>query len=153
MLTQFCFFLICVQNSMLLIDVVHEIFALEDAVSFNFALGAPHVKRRVKSCRPASAAPIFSVIFAIQYVYRGRVYRGIGYIAVACWTPFFLAPKSAIFFTKSRLVYIMADISRPCISANWIYRGRMLEPIFREIASTPWTQFAGDNFCEICSPR
>ena len=56
MLTQF-FFLICVQNSMLLIDVVHEIFALEDAVSFNFALGAPHVKRRVKSRRPASAAP------------------------------------------------------------------------------------------------
>ena len=43
---------------MLLIDVVHEIFALEDAVSFNFALGTPHVKRRVKSCRPASAAPI-----------------------------------------------------------------------------------------------
>ena len=42
---------------MLLIDVVHEIFALEDAVSFNFALGAPHVKRRVKSRRPASAAP------------------------------------------------------------------------------------------------
>ena len=51
------FFLICVQNSMLLIDVVHEIFALEDAVSFNFALGTPHVKRRVKSRRPASAAP------------------------------------------------------------------------------------------------
>ena len=42
---------------MLLIDVVHEIFALEDAVSFNFALGAPHVKRRVKSRRPATAAP------------------------------------------------------------------------------------------------
>ena len=42
---------------MLLLYVVREIFALEDAVSFNFALGAPHVKRRVKSCRPASAAP------------------------------------------------------------------------------------------------
>ena len=37
-------FLICVQNVMLLFDVVREIFALEDAVSFNFALGAPHVK-------------------------------------------------------------------------------------------------------------
>ena len=42
---------------MLLLYVVREIFALEDAVSFNFALGAPHVKRRVKSRRPASAAP------------------------------------------------------------------------------------------------
>ena len=42
---------------MLLLYVVREIFALEDAVSFNFAFGAPHVKRRVKSRRPASAAP------------------------------------------------------------------------------------------------
>ena len=47
------------------------------------------------------------------------------------------------------------DISRSCISRNRIYRGRMLDPIFlapksaiffREIAVTPWTQFAGDNF-------
>ena len=48
-------------------------------------------------------------------------------------------------------------ISRLCISRNWIYRGRMLDPffcaqerdIFREIAVTPWTQFAGDNFSRI----
>ena len=45
---------------MLLFHVVREIFALEDAVSFNFALGAPHVKRRVKSSRPAIAAPTWS---------------------------------------------------------------------------------------------
>ena len=51
------FFFICVQNFMLLLYVVHAMFALEDAVSFKFALGAPHVKRRVKSHRPASAAP------------------------------------------------------------------------------------------------
>ena len=44
---------------MLLLYVVREIFALEDAVSFNFAFGAPHVKRRVKSRRPASAAPTY----------------------------------------------------------------------------------------------
>ena len=42
---------------MILFYVVREIFTLEDAVSFNFALGAPYVKRRVKSRRPASAAP------------------------------------------------------------------------------------------------
>ena len=72
MLTQFCFFLICVQNSMLLIDVVHEIFALEDAVSFNFALGVPHVKRRVKSCRPASSAPNITGSFH-KYIVLGCV--------------------------------------------------------------------------------
>ena len=57
------------------------------------------------------------------------------------------------------------DISRSCISRNWIYRGRMLDPIFlpdrfrefcrrgaqerdifRKIAVTPCIQFAGDNF-------
>ena len=48
---------------MLLFYVVREIFALEDAVSFNFALGAPHVKRRVKSRRPASAAPSLGVVW------------------------------------------------------------------------------------------
>ena len=35
------FFSICVQNVMLLFDVLCDIFALEDAVSFNFALALP----------------------------------------------------------------------------------------------------------------
>ena len=52
-------------------------------------------------------------IYSVSPIYRGRVYRGIGYIAVACWTPFF---------------------------------GAQERDIFREIAVTPWTQFAGDNF-------
>ena len=51
--------------------------------------------------------------YSVSPIYRGRVYRGIGYIAVACWTPFF---------------------------------GAQERDIFREIAVTPWTQFAGDNF-------
>ena len=57
------------------------------------------------------------------------------------------------------------DISRLCILRNWIYCGRMLDPIFwpthfanfcrrggqerdifREIVVTPCIQFAGDNF-------
>ena len=46
---------------MLLIDVVRKIFALEDAVSFNFALGAPHIEQRVKSRRPASVAPNYMI--------------------------------------------------------------------------------------------
>ena len=63
------------------------------------------------------------------------------------------------------LLQCKPDISRSCISRNWIYRGRMLDPIFlptdfanfadvapksaiffREIAVTPCIQFAGDNF-------
>ena len=51
--------------------------------------------------------------YSVSPIYRGRVYRGIGYIAVACWTPFF---------------------------------GAQERDIFREIAVTPRTQFAGDNF-------
>ena len=52
--------------------------------------------------------------YSVSPIYRGRVYRGIGYIAVACWTPFFF--------------------------------GAQERDIFREIAVTLWTQFAGDNF-------
>ena len=51
--------------------------------------------------------------YSVLPIYRGRVYRGIGYIAVARWTPFFGAQEC---------------------------------DIFREIAVTPWTQFAGDDF-------
>ena len=30
--------------------------------------------------------------YSVSPIYRGRVYRGIGYIAVTCWTPFFCPP-------------------------------------------------------------
>ena len=56
---------------------------------------------------------LFGLIYSVSPIYRGRVYRGIGYNAVACCTPFF---------------------------------GAQEHDIFREIAVTPWTQFAGDNF-------
>ena len=48
--------------------------------------------------------------YSVSPIYRGRVYRGIGYIAVACWTPFFGAQerynsldpiRGRQFFTKS----------------------------------------------------
>ena len=63
------------------------------------------------------------------------------------------------------IIQCTPDISLLCISWNWIYRGHMLDPIFlpsffakfcrrgaqkhdifREIAASPRTQFAGDNF-------
>ena len=55
---------------------------------------------------------ILNYQYSVSPIYCGRVYRGIGYIAVACWTPFF---------------------------------GAQERDIFREIAVSPWTQFAGDN--------
>ena len=37
------------------------------------------------------------VHYSVSPIYRGRVYRGIGYIAVACWTPFFGAQERDIY--------------------------------------------------------
>ena len=48
-------FWIRVQKFMLPIHIVLEICGLKVVVSFNFALSAPHVKRRVKSCEPRAA--------------------------------------------------------------------------------------------------
>ena len=51
---------------------------------------------------------------------------------------------------EGRLIQCKPDISRSRISRNWIYRGRMLDPIFWRPRARyfffPWTQFAGDNF-------
>ena len=41
---------------MLSVSLALEICGLKVGVSFNFALSAPHVKRRVKSCEPSAAA-------------------------------------------------------------------------------------------------
>ena len=39
--------------------------------------------------------------YSVLPIYRGRVYRGIGYIAVACWTPIFWCPR-APYFSRNR---------------------------------------------------
>ena len=39
--------------------------------------------------------------YSVSPIYRGRVYRGIGYIAVACWTPFFWRPRPR-YFSRNR---------------------------------------------------
>ena len=49
------FFWIRVEKFMLSVHLVLEICGLKVVVSFNFALSAPHVKRRVKSCEPSTA--------------------------------------------------------------------------------------------------
>ena len=68
---------------------------------------------KICNCHDSVTFYFLSWVYSVSPIYRGRVYRGIGYIAVACWTPIF---------------------------------GAQERDIFREIAVTPWTQFAGDNF-------
>ena len=70
--------------------------------------------------------------YSVSPIYRGRVYRGIGYIAVACWTPFFWRPR-ARYFSRNR--------------------GNSLDPIhgrqlFAKSAhrDSLCSRFAGDNF-------
>ena len=50
------FFWIRVEKFMLSVRLVLEICGIKVVVSFNFALSAPHVKGRVKSCEPSAAA-------------------------------------------------------------------------------------------------
>ena len=71
-------------------------------------------------------------LYSVSPIYRGRVYRGIGYIAVACWTPFFWRPRARYF--------------------SW-NRGNTLDPIrgrqfFAKSAhrDSLCSRFAGDNF-------
>ena len=71
-------------------------------------------------------------LYSVSPIYRGCVYRGIGYIAVACWTPFFWRPR-ARYFSRNR--------------------GNALDPIrgrqfFAKTAhrDSLCSRFAGDNF-------
>ena len=70
--------------------------------------------------------------YSVSPIYRGHVYRGIGYIAVACWTPFFWRPR-ARYFSRNR--------------------GNSLDPIRRRQffaksahRDSLCSRFAGDNF-------
>ena len=85
--------------------------------------------------------------YSVTPIYHARVYGGIGYIAVACWTPYFCATisrilqtyatKSVVFFVKIGLD-LFNDDTRPS--------GHISRPIFRKIVVTPWTPFVGNNF-------
>ena len=72
--------------------------------------------------------------YSVSPIYRGRVYRGIGYIAVACWTPFFWRPRARYFLRN---------------------RGNTFDPIrgrqfFAKSAhrDSLCSRFAGDNFSQ-----
>ena len=96
--------------------------------------------------------------YSVSPIYRGRVYRGIGYIAVACWTPFFCPPISRILQTwRPRARYFSRNLGNSLHSI----RGRQffaksahldslcscsLETIFRQINSSLPVN-AGWNTC------
>ena len=56
--------------------------------------------------------------YSVIPIYHSRVYRGIGYIAVVCWTPFFCPPISRILQTW-----------RPRARCLSRYRGNRSDPI------------------------
>ena len=68
-------FWIRVEKFMLSVHLVLEICGLKTVGSFNFALSAPHVKRRVKSCESSAAAvtiapfpALYETRFVVKYV-------------------------------------------------------------------------------------
>ena len=85
--------------------------------------------------------------YSVSPIYRGRVYRRIGYIAVACWTPFFCPPISRILQTwRPRARYFswnrgnsLHSIRGRQFYAKSAHRDSLcscsLETIFREINS------------------
>ena len=89
-----------------------------------------------------------NVTYSVSPIYRGRVYRGIGYIAVACWTPFFCPPISQILQTwRPRARYFSRNRGNSLHSirgrqffAKSAHRDSLcscsLETIFREINSS-----------------
>ena len=66
------FFWIRVEKFMLSVRLVLEICGIKVVVSFNFALSAPHVKRRVKSCEPSAAAATNEHCVQHHYVEKVR---------------------------------------------------------------------------------
>ena len=97
-------------------------------------------------------------LYSVSPIYRGRVYRGIGNIAVPCWTPIFLptdfanfavvAPKSVIFFAKpSNSLHLIRGRQFFAKSAHHdSLCSCSLETIFREINSSLPVN-AGWNTC------
>ena len=82
---------------------------------------------------------------SVSPIYRGRVYRGIGYIAVACWTPFFCPPISRILQSwRPRARYFSWNRSNSLHSIQFFAKSAhrdslcscSLETIFREINSS-----------------
>ena len=63
------FFWIRVEKFMLSVRLVLEICGLKVVASFNFALSAPHVKRRIKSCEPSAVAATYVDAMSLKQPY------------------------------------------------------------------------------------
>ena len=91
--------------------------------------------------------------YSVLSIYRGHVYRGIGYIAVTCWTPFFLRPK-ARYFSRNR-GNTLDTIRGRQFFAKFAHRGSIvpgsLETIFREINSGLPVNAGGNTCCAMVS--
>ena len=89
-----------------------------------------------------------NTLYSVSPIYRGRVYRGIGYIAVACWTPFFGGQERDIFreiVVTPWTQFAGDNFSRNLLTAIAFVPGSQ-ETIFREINSSLPVN-AGWNTC------
>ena len=89
-----------------------------------------------------------TVIYSVLPIYHGRVYRGIGYIAVAYWTPFFGAQERDIFLeiAVTPLAHFGGDNFLRNLLTAIAFCSRSQETIFREI-NWSLTVNAGWNTC------
>ena len=80
----------------------------------------------------AAAEGYLYTLYSVSPIYRGRVYRGIGYIAVACWTPFFWRPR-ARYFSRNR-----GNTLNPIRGRQFFAKSAHRDSLC--------SRFAGDNF-------
>ena len=91
--------------------------------------------------------------YSVSPIYRGRVYRGIGYIAVACWTPFFGAQECNIFRKIAVTPWIQFagdNFSRNLLTAIAFVLGQR-ETIFRETKSSLPVNAGWNTCCAVVS--
>ena len=118
------------------------------------------LKIPVQTCKSPNfvSHPEHLTYYSVSPIYRGRVYRRIGYIAVACWTPFFCPPILGIlqtwcpraqYFSRNRGNSLHSIRGRQ-FYAKSAHRDSLcsysLETIFREINSSLPVN-AGWNTC------
>ena len=96
---------------------------------------------------------ILGTQYSVLPIYRGCVYRGIGYIAVACWTPFFGAHECYIFreiaVTPGSL-FVGDNFSRNKLTAIAFVLGPR-ETIFRETNSSLPVNAGWNTCCAVVS--
>ena len=84
--------------------------------------------------------------YSVSPIYRGRVYRGIGYIAVTCWTPFFWRNFFREIAVTPWTQFAGDNFSRNLLTAIAFFPGSP-ETIFREINSGPPVNTGWNTCC------